>query len=90
VRLVGSTAVVNKTTGELRRFYSSSQDLDGTTYLRSGNRRAAVCPSCSAEYKGDAWHLIVCDQAGGKGIPESMAEHPCTFAARYAAVPALP
>lgn len=44
MRLVGSTAVVNKTTGELRRFYSSSQDLDGTTYLRSGNRRAAGVP----------------------------------------------
>ncbi len=37
-------------------------------------------PSCSAEYKGDAWHLILCGLAGGKGIPESVVDHPCTFA----------
>ena len=50
------------------------------TSVRCGNRRAEVCPSCSAEYKGDAWHLILCGLAGGKGIPESVADHPCTFA----------
>jgi hypothetical protein len=80
VRLVGSTAVVNKATGEVGHHYSSSQELDGHTYVKCGNRRAAVCPSCSAEYKGDAWHLILCGLAGGKGIPETVAEHPCTFA----------
>jgi hypothetical protein len=80
VRLVGSTVVVNKSTGEVGHSYSSSQELDGTTYVRCGNRRAEVCPSCSAEYKGDAWHLILCGLAGGKGIPESVADHPCTFA----------
>ena len=44
------------------------------------NRRAAVCPSCSAEYKGDAWHLVVCGLVGGKGIPAGVAERPATFA----------
>lgn len=80
VRLVGSTMVVNPSTGEVGHCYSSSQELDGTTYVRCGNRRAEVCPSCSAEYKGDAWHLILCGLAGGKRIPESVADHPCTFA----------
>ncbi|HEU4511865.1 MAG TPA: replication initiator [Nocardioidaceae bacterium] len=60
VRLVGSTTVLNRSTGEIGHSYSSSQELDGTTYVRCGNRRAEVCPSCSAEYKGDAWHLILC------------------------------
>jgi hypothetical protein len=80
VRLVGSTVVVNKSTGEVGHRYSSSQELDGITYVRCGNRRVEACPSCSAEYKGDAWHLILCGLAGGKGIPESVADHPCTFA----------
>lgn len=80
VRLVGSTSTVNKETGELLSSYSSSQELDGTTYVKCGNRRAAVCPSCSHEYKGDAWHLLMCGLAGGKGVPESVADHPCTFA----------
>jgi hypothetical protein len=80
VRLVGSTSLVHRDTGEVRPVYSSSTELDGITYLRCGNRRAAVCPSCSAEYKGDAWHLLMCGLAGGKGIPASVADHPCTFA----------
>ncbi len=70
VRLVGSTLVVNKTTGEVLRSYSSDEELDGTTYVKCGNRRAQACPTCSAEYKGDAWHLLLCGLAGGKGIPD--------------------
>ena len=79
VRLVGSTSLVDRSTGDVRPVYSSSSELDGITYVRCGNRRAAVCPSCSADYKGDAWHLLMCGLAGGKGIPASVAEHPCTF-----------
>ena len=80
VRLVGSTSVVNPTTGQVGESYASADELDGYTYVRCGNRRAAVCPSCSREYKGDAWHVIMCGLAGGKGIPESVADHSCTFA----------
>ncbi len=80
VRLVGSTATVDRDTGAVVSSYSSTQELDGQTYVRCGNRRAAVCPSCSREYKGDAWHLLTCGLAGGKGVPETVAEHPATFA----------
>ncbi len=80
VRLRGATMLVNHSTGELTETYSSASELDGTTYVRCGNRRASVCPTCSHEYKGDAWHLLVCGLAGGKGIPASVADHPCTFA----------
>ena len=72
--------VVNRTTGEVARSYSSDDELDGTTYVKCGNRRAQACPTCSAEYKGDAWHLLLCGLAGGKGIPDTVADHPCTFA----------
>jgi hypothetical protein len=47
--MLGSTMVVNKTTGEIGRSYSSDDELDGTTYVRCGNRRALACPACSAE-----------------------------------------
>ena len=80
VRLAGSTMVVNTATGEIGRSYSSADELDGTTYVKCGNRRAQACPTCSAEYKGDAWHLLLCGLAGGKGIPGSVSDHPCTFA----------
>ena len=80
VRLRGSTMLVDARTGELRERYSSANELDGHTYVRCGDRRASVCSHCSHEYKGDAWHLLVCGLAGGKGIPTTIATHPCTFA----------
>lgn len=80
VRLVGTKWLVDKRTGEMRETYSSREEFDGFTYVRCGNRRAAVCPTCSHEYKGDAWHLLVCGLAGGKGIPADVADRPCTFA----------
>jgi hypothetical protein len=79
VRLRGRKELVNTTTGELTPLYDSADEFDGQTYTRCGNRRAAVCPTCSHEYKGDAWHLLVCGLAGGKGIPTSVAAHPSTF-----------
>lgn len=79
IRLVGSTAVVNKATGEVGQTYSSAQELDGTTYVRCGNRRASVCPTCSHEDKGDAWHVLARGLAGGKGVPADVANRPCTF-----------
>jgi hypothetical protein len=43
------------------------------TYKRCQDRRAARYESCSHEYRGDAWHLVVCGLAGGKGLPETVA-----------------
>lgn len=63
IRLRGATSLVNTTTGEVRETYSSSRELDGHTYVKCGNRRASECPTCSHEYKGDAWHLLVCGLA---------------------------
>ena len=72
--------MVNTTTGEARTVYSSGQELDGTTWIPCGSRRAAVCAPCSATYKRDAWGLISTGLGGGKGIPATVADHPCTFA----------
>jgi hypothetical protein len=80
VRLRGSSALVDTRTGEVTKRYSSDDELDGQTYVRCGNRRARECPVCSQEYKGDAWHLLVCGLTGGKGVPAVVANRPCTFA----------
>jgi len=42
VRLVGSTTTVDTTTGRVAESYASADELDGCTYLRCGNRRAAA------------------------------------------------
>lgn len=79
IRLRGSNVHVDTATGEVVHAYSSVDERDGYTYARCGDRRAAVCPSCSREYKGDAWHLLMCGLSGGKGVPDTVTAHPATF-----------
>jgi hypothetical protein len=76
VRLHASHATVDRGTGEIL----ATIPADRPVLARCGNRRAAVCPSCSHTYKGDMWHLLHCGVAGGKGVPESVAAHPTVFA----------
>ena len=65
--------MIDLATGELAPLY-------GTASIACGNRREAVCPSCSAVYKRDARQLVRAGLAGGKGIPETITAHPCVFA----------
>jgi replication initiator protein RepSA len=67
------TDMVDLTTGEIAPVY-------GQVSASCGNRREAVCPSCSAVYKRDARQLVRAGLAGGKGIPDSITAHPCVFA----------
>jgi hypothetical protein len=61
--------------------YSTDGEPDRVLLIRCGNRRAAVCPSCSWEYAGDMWQLLYAGAAGGrKGVPESVRSHPLVFA----------
>jgi hypothetical protein len=60
--------------------YSTETEPDRMLLIRCGNRRAAVCPSCSYEYAGDMWQLLYAGAAGGrKGVPESIRSHPLVF-----------
>jgi hypothetical protein len=81
VRLSGGSETIDTATGEVLASYSSSSEPDGVTYVRCGNRRASVCPSCSHEYKGDVWHVLMAGAAGGmKDVPATVASHPLVFA----------
>ncbi|WP_051426240.1 replication initiator [Jiangella gansuensis] len=79
IRLTGSSVHVDAATGEVVGTYSSDDEHDGHTYVRCGNRRAEVCASCSREYKGDAWHVLMSGLLGGLGVPESVSQHPSVF-----------
>jgi hypothetical protein len=37
------------------------------------------CPTCSKLYKADTYQLIRAGLAGGKGVPATVASHPCVF-----------
>jgi hypothetical protein len=73
IGLRSRTEMIDLATGELAPLYT-------TASVACGNRREAVCPSCSAVYKRDARQLVRAGLAGGKGIPETITAHPCVFA----------
>ena len=59
--------------------WSTDREPDGILRKACGNRREAVCPSCAERYRGDAYQLIAAGLRGGKGVPESIVEHPAVF-----------
>src|SRR6476469_5925495 len=81
VRLTGTLHTVEKATGRiLDTRHTTSSMPDGVLYVPCGDRRASVCPPCAETYRADTYQLIRAGLAGGKGIPTSLASHPCVFA----------
>jgi hypothetical protein len=79
VRLRGRVEHADVATGEVRTVYSTDREPDATLLKGCGNRRASVCPSCSATYQGDQFQLLAAGLRGGKGVPETVAGHPRLF-----------
>jgi hypothetical protein len=79
VRLVGKTLDVESETGVVRWSFTSEDQPDHVLLKACGQRRATVCPSCSAVYGLDAFHLVAAGLRGGKGMPEEVANHPAVF-----------
>ncbi|WP_229069005.1 replication initiator [Actinoplanes sp. DH11] len=79
VRLAGTLATVEATTGRILAERATADMPDGVIYKPCGNRRDAVCPACSERYKRDAYQVIRSGLVGGKGVPEQVAHHPAVF-----------
>jgi hypothetical protein len=80
IRLSGTVRDIDTATGEILRDLDTHTLPDKTIYLPCGDRRASVCPPCAETYRADTYQLIRAGLAGGKGVPESVAIHPCVFA----------
>ena len=80
IRLRGQIRAVDLATGDTGVMYDTASEPDGVLLTACGNRREHVCPPCSQVYKRDARQLVKAGLAGGKGIPETIAAHPCVFA----------
>src|SRR5262249_3107175 len=80
VRLCGRIDVIDRAIGEKAKIYDTASEPGGVLRIPCGNRREDICPPCSDVYKGDARQIIWTGLTGGKGIPESVATHPCVFA----------
>ena len=80
IRLRGTIRDIDPATGEILHALDTDDTPDKVIYLPCGDRRASVCPPCAETYRADTYQLIRAGLAGGKGVPESVAIHPCVFA----------
>ena len=80
IRLIGNSVSVDTATGETLHSYSTNDEPDGVLLKACGTRRATRCPSCAALYASDARMLVRAGMSGGKGVPESVSQHPMVFA----------
>ena len=77
IHLHGTAHTVDTTSGEILHTHTTD---DGPPLVPCGNRRAAVCPTCSTRYKGDTYQLIRAGLVGGKQTPNTVTGHPRVFA----------
>jgi hypothetical protein len=80
VKLHGRIEAIDLATGEAAPVYDTASEPGGVLHVACGNRRESRCPACSAVYKRDARQLVRAGLVGGKGVPETVAAHPCVFA----------
>ncbi|GAA3608368.1 plasmid replication initiator protein [Marihabitans asiaticum] len=79
IRLAGSSQTVDVATGEVLDSFSSESLPLGVLHRPCGNRRAHICPACSRTYARDTFALIHAGVAGGKSVPEVVADNPLLF-----------
>src|SRR3954447_18597982 len=83
VRRTGGCSHPIRLAGTISRNGSTVLDTatlpDRVLLKRCGNRREAVCPSCSDEYHDDAWHLLRAGTSGGHKGMHVLAGHPEVF-----------
>jgi hypothetical protein len=79
IRLAGRVEHADRQTGEVRQVHTTEGEPDGVLLKACGTRRESRCPSCAATYRADAYQLLAAGLKGGKGVPETVAEHPRLF-----------
>jgi hypothetical protein len=71
---------IDGATGELLHRYTSVHEPGGVLPIACKTRRASRCPPCAEVYRADTYQLIRAGLSGGKGVPDTVATHPCVFA----------
>jgi len=79
VLLRGHVDHVDGATGELPHRYTTVHEPGGVLPIACQTRRASQCPPYAEVYRADTYRLIRAGLSGGKGVPESVASHPCVF-----------
>jgi Replication initiator protein, pSAM2 len=79
VLLRGRVDHIDGATGELLHRYSTVHEPSGVLPVACKTRRASRCPPCAEVYSADTYQFIRAGLSGGKGVPETVAAHPCVF-----------
>jgi hypothetical protein len=79
VLMRGRVDHIDGVTGELLHRYTTVHEPDGVLPIACKTRRASHCPPCAEVYRADTYQLIRAGLTGGKGVPETVATHPCLF-----------
>jgi hypothetical protein len=79
VLLRGRVDHIDGSTGELLHRYTTIHEPGGVLPVACKTRRASRCLPCAEVYRADTYQLIRAGLTGGKGIPETVATHPCVF-----------
>jgi hypothetical protein len=80
VLLRGRVDHIDGATGELLHRYTTVHEPGGVLPIACKTRRTSQCPPCAEIYRADTYQLIRAGLTGGKGIPATVANHPCVFA----------
>ncbi len=79
VLLRGRADYIDGGTGELLHRYTTVHEPGGVLPIACKTRRASRCPPCAEVYRADTYQLIRAGLTGGKGVPATVADHPCVF-----------
>jgi hypothetical protein len=79
VLLRGRIDHIDGNTGELLHRYTTVHEPAGVLPVACKTRRASRCLPCAEVYRADTYQLIRAGLTGGKGIPDTVAAHPCVF-----------
>jgi hypothetical protein len=79
VLLRGRIDHLDGSTGEVIHRYTTVHEPGGVLRVACKTRRASRCPSCAETYRADTYQLIRAGLTGGKGVPATVAAHPCLF-----------
>ena len=52
---------------------------DGALRVACKTRRASRCPACAETYRADTYQLVRAGLVGGKGVPDTVTQHPAAF-----------
>ncbi|GAB2814496.1 replication initiator protein RepSA [Actinoallomurus bryophytorum] len=79
IYLRGGVEYRDPLTGSVLHRYSTAHEPDGALRVACKTRRASRCPACAETYRADTYQLVRAGLVGGKGVPDTVTQHPAAF-----------